>query len=123
MHKFIENIKTSYGKASTSLASESSDIITVAAFVDMENYDLYAAIAHVTNVASGETLTLRLWEATALATSDTDILVIQARAADLTAGYQFVGAKLSSSDTADGAEIVGIVQCQLRPRYSQATLA
>lgn len=138
MHKFTENIKTSYGKASTALGSESSDIISVAAFKDMAEYDLYTAVAHVIGIASGKIVTLRLWEATAAggtgsqslaitdtftaeATSDTDTLVCQVRAADLSTGYQFVGAKLSTNDTT-GAEICGILQFQLKPRYGEATL-
>jgi hypothetical protein len=138
MHKFIENTLTGYGKASTALGSETSDVITVAAFKNMKNYDLYYAVAHVTNVAASKIVTLRLWEATAAggtgsqslaitdtftaaATSDTDTLVCQVRGAALTAGYAFVGAKLSTNDTS-GAEIGGIIQFQTNARYAQATL-
>jgi hypothetical protein len=139
MHKFIENILTGYGKASTALGSETSDLITVAAFKKMSNYDLYTAVAHVTNVASGKIVTLRLWEATAAAgtgsqslaitdtftaaaTSDTDVLIAQARGAQLTAGYSYIGAKLSTNDTT-GAEVCGLLQFQLNARYGQETLA
>jgi hypothetical protein len=138
IHKFTENIKTTYGKASTALGSETSDLITSAAFVDMENYDLAVAVVHVTNVASGKIVTLRLYEATASggtgsaslaisdtftasATSDTDVLVAQVRAAQLSSGYQYVGWKASTDDTT-GAEIVGGVTLQLRASYPQASL-
>lgn len=138
MHKFSENIKSSYGQASTALGTETSDTITGTAFLDMSKYDLYTAVAHVVNQASGKITTLRLWEATAaagtgsqslaisdtftaLATSDTDVLVAQARAEQLSAGYQYVGAKFSTNDTT-GAEICGILQFQSRARYAQATL-
>jgi len=138
IHKFTEHVKATYGKASTALGGESDDLITSAAFVDMENYDLAVAVAHITNVASGKIITLRLWEATAAAgtgsqslaitdtftaeaTSDTDVLVAQVRAAALTSGYQYVGFKLST-DNASGTEVVGGVILQLRSRYNQATL-
>ena len=138
IHKFTEHVKTTYGKASTSISGEAGDLITSAAFVDMENYDLAVAVAHVTNVASGKTITLRLWEATAAAgtgsqslaisdtfkaeaTSDTDVLVAQVRAAALTSGYQYVGFKLSTDQSGDGEEIGGGVILQLRARYPQAT--
>jgi hypothetical protein len=138
MHKFTSNIKTSYGKASTALGSESSDLISTATFKNMAEYDLYVAVGQVIGSATNIVTTLRLWEATAAngtgsqslsitdtftasATSDTAVLVAQVRSSDLTAGYQYVGAKLSTSD-ASGAEIVSIVQLQLKPRYGEATL-
>ena len=139
IHKFTEHVKTTYGNASTKISAESGDLITSATFVDMENYDLAVAVAHVTGVASGKIITLRLWEATAAAgtgsqslaisdtftaeaTSDTDVLVAQVRAAALTSGYQYVGFKLSTNDSGTGAEIGGGVILQLRSRYNQATL-
>ena len=135
MHTFIDNFTTAYGQASTALGSETSDVITVTAFKDMEAHDHYVAVAHVTNVASGAIVTLRLWEATAaagtgsqslaitdtftaLATSDTDYLVAEVRAAALTAGYQYVGAKVSTNDTT-GGEICGIMQFQTGMRYAE----
>jgi len=137
IHKWTENIKTAYGKASAALGSETSDIITTT-FVNMANYDLVTFTANVTNAASGKTVTLRLWEATAAAgtssaslaitdtftaeaTSDTDLLVAQVRAAALSAGYQYVGAKVSTDDSS-GGEIVGIQIHQLRSRYPQSSL-
>ena len=138
IHKFTEHVKATYGKASTALGSETSDLITSAAFVDMENYDLAVGIVHVTNVASGKTVTLRLYEATAAAgtnsatlaitdtftaeaTSDTDVLVAQVRGAQLSSGYQYVGWKASVDDTTSQA-IIGGVTLQLRARYPQASL-
>ena len=138
MHKFVENIKSSYGQASTALGSETSDKIAVTAFLDMSKYDLYTAVAHVVNSATSVVTTLTIYEATAaagtgsqslaitdtftaVATSDTDVLVAQVRAEQLSAGYQYAGAVLSSSSSS-GAEICGIIQFQSRARYAQATL-
>ncbi len=140
MHKFLENIKTTYGNISTNLGAETTvaDTIESTTYVNMAYYDLYTAIAHVTNAATSVVLTLRLWEATAAAgtgsqslaitdtftaaaTSDTDVLIAQVRGDQLTAGYSFVGCRLSTS-SASGAEKVGMVQTQARARYAQATL-
>ena len=138
IHKFTDNVRTSYGAKTTSLGGETADTISSAAFVDTANYDLVVGIAHITNVASGVIITLTAYEATATggggsaslaahdhftaaATSDTDTLVCQVRGEDLSAGYQYVGFKLYAADSTS-AGIGGLIQLQMRARYKQASL-
>lgn len=140
IHKFTDNIRTTYGAKTVSLGGETSDTITSAKFVDMKNYDLVVGIAHFEGVASSKVITLRAYQATSTAgagsatlstditdtftsahASDTDTLICQIRGEDLSSGYQYVGFKASSSDsTCTG--IGGMIQLQMRARYKQASL-
>lgn len=143
IHKFTDNIRSVYGAFSSALGGESGpdDTITTDTFVNMENYDLVVFQAHGSGVASDDVLTLKAYEATATdgtgsqslthslasdtftatATSETDVLVAQVRGEDLSSGYQYVGAKLSTSN-ATGTEKVGIIVNQMRARYKQSSL-
>ena len=140
MHKLSENIKVTFGDITSALGGETSDTITTATFVDMENYDIVEFIGIGIEVASDSVLTLTAYEATATDGSgsssitgatdtftstnvtDTDVLRVQVNAAQLSAGYQYVGAKLVSSN-ASGTEEAAIIVLQANPRYAQATLA
>lgn len=139
MHTFKENNLVHFGEVTSALGGESSDTITTMRFPSMENYDTITFIAIASEVASDSVLTLTAYEATATAgtgsssisgatdtftstnTTDTDVLIVQVNAAQLTAGYQFVGAKLVSSN-ASGTEEAAIITIQSRARYGQATL-
>ena len=138
IHKFTDNVRTTYGGLTTSLGNETGDLITSALFVDMKNYDLVVGVGIVTGVASAKVVTLRAYEATttagagsaslaandtftAAATSDTDQLVCQVRGEDLSAGFQYVGFKLSVNDSTS-AGIAGLVQHAMRARYKQASM-
>jgi hypothetical protein len=139
MHKFLENLKVVFGDSTASLGAESSDVITTAKFVDMANYDIVEALGLVSNATSDAVVSLKMYEATdtdgsgsatitgasdtftSTNTTDTDVLRAQVRASDLSAGYQFVGAKLSSSEAGDSA-IAAVCLVQAKPRYGGATL-
>lgn len=141
VHKFTEHVRTRFGAFSSALGGETSDVITTAEFVNMENYDLVVFQAIASGVASSKILTLTAYEATATdgsgsqslthsmasdtftatATNHTDVLVAQVRGEELSAGFQYVGAKLATNQT-DGTEKAGIVINQMRARYKQSTL-
>ena len=141
VHVFKQNYRSQYGAMSTSLGGESSDVITTPVFVDAANYDLIRAVAQVSNVVATHTVTLRMYEATTSAgagsasltsarasdtylstqVTDVDILEAQIRGADLSSGYQYVGALLSTDD-ADGTEAGSVFIVQGRSRYKQATM-
>ena len=139
MHKMSNNLRFTYGKQSTSLGGESSDKIESGTFVNMENYHNVEVVANVTGVASGSVVTLYLLEATAsagtgsatisgfsdtftsTATSDTDVLRVEARAEQLSTGYTFVGGRLSTNSSS-GTEPCDMFHVQANPRYGQATL-
>lgn len=140
MHKFKENNLVHFGDITHSLGAESGDTITTLRFPSMENYDTITFIGIASELASDSVITLTAYEATTTAgvgstsisgatdtftstnATDTDVLIVQVRAADLTAGYQFVGAKLVTND-ASGTEEAALITIQSRARYGQATLA
>ena len=141
IHKFTENVRSRYGGFSNAFGGETNDLITSAEFVNMENYDLVAAVAHASGLASDSVITLAMWQATASGgggsktvsgasdtftstnTTDTDVLVAQVRGEDLDVAnsFLFVGAKLAT-DNASGTEKVGMILHQMRARNKQATL-
>lgn len=139
MHKLSENLRYTYGDQSTALGGESSDKIESGTFVNMENYHIGEVVAEVTNVASDSVVTLYLLEATAsggggsatisgksdtftsTATSDTDVLRVEARSEELSDSFAFIGGRLST-DNASGTEVVAMWHVQAAPRYGQATL-
>jgi hypothetical protein len=141
IHKFYENIKTTYGFVSTALGGETSDKKMSTVFVNMRDYDLVACIGIVSGVASGSVVTLKAYQATTSAgagsktitgasdtftsthTTDTDILLAQVRGEDLDvdSGFKFVGVELSTNDTGGTEKVAACIQ-SLRPRYADATL-
>lgn len=141
IHAFAQNVRSRYGGFSSALGGETSDVITSAEFVNMANYDLVVFQAHASGVASDSALTLLAYEATATDgsgsaslthgsatdtftstnTTDTDVLVVQVRGADLSSGYQYAGAKLTT-DNGSGTEKVGMIINQMRGRYKQASM-
>ena len=139
MHTFKENNLVHFGDITHSLGAETSDTITTLRFPSMENYDVITFIGIASELASGSAITMTAYEATGTDGSgsssisgatdvftstnatDTDVLIVQVRAADLTAGYQYVGAKLVSGD-GSGTEEAALIAIQSRPRYGQATL-
>ena len=139
VHVFKQHYRSQYGAMSTSLGEETSDKITTPVFVDAANYDLVRAQAQVSNVVSTHVVTLQMYEATTTAgagsttisgatdvytstqATDVDILECQIRGKDLSSGYQYVGAVLSTDD-ADGTEAASVSIVQGRARYAQSTL-
>jgi len=55
------------------------------------------------------------------ATASLDVLVAQVRGEDLTAGYQYVGARLTTGQV-NGSERASVMLHEGRARYKQATL-
>lgn len=141
IHKFTDNIRSSYGVFSSALGGETSDVVETATYADMKNYDLVVGVCHASGVASGSVVTLKMYQATTSAgaasktitgasdtftstnTTDTDVLVAQVRGEDLdvASGFRYVGFELSTGN-ASGTEKVGGVLLQARARYKQATL-
>lgn len=141
VHTFTSHVRPRFGLVSAALGSESSDVKETAEYVDMKNYDLVVFQGIASAVKSGSTVTLLIYQATstagaasvsmthALATDTflsthataTDILTCQVRGEDLSSGYRYVGAQISTNDST-GTEKVGVVINQMRARYKQATL-
>lgn len=138
MHTFKENLKPSYGAYSTNLGAETSDKVESAVFVEMESYDSVWLIAQAIGAASGEVISLIALEATAAngggsATTsktdtftstdatDTDVLQVEIKAAELSSGYKYVGLRITTS-AASGTPVVSGMIVQGNPRYAQATL-
>lgn len=139
MHKLNENLFFKFGEVTSALGGETSDTLTTLTFVSAENYDVIGVAAVASEVASGSTVTLTMYQATATDGSgsatitgasdtftstnvtDVDTLFAQVRASDLTSGYQYVGAKLSTNDGSGTEEAAMIFICA-KPRYGQATL-
>jgi len=143
IHTFTSHVRPRFGCVSAALGSETSiaDTKETAEYVDMRNYDLVVFQGIASAVKSGSTVTLKIYEATSTAgagsqsmthasasdtmlstnATDTDILVCQVRGEDLSSGYRYVGAQISTND-ATGTEKVGVVINQMRARYKQATL-
>jgi len=128
---------------SSELGAETSiaDAIQTPTFANMANYDLVRGVAQVSNVMSGQVITLQMYEAsdstgggsqtisgasdtyTSAATATLDVLEAQVRGEALTiaSGYQYVGARVTTNDT-DGSEVASVVLVQGRARYKQATM-
>ena len=139
MHKLKENLFFKFGEITSALGGETSDTLVTATYVNMENYDVVGVFGIASEVASDAVITLALWQATtsagvgsatisgasdtATSTNVTDLCEVfaEARAADLTAGYQYVGAKLVTGD-GSGTEEAAMFFILGRPRYGQATL-
>lgn len=141
VHKYAEHYRTSYGGFSSALGGETSDTLTSAAFVSAKNYDVVIAQALYSGIASGSVVTLTIWQGsstagagsktvsgastsfTAANTTDTGILTVQVRGAqlDMGSGFTYVGAKLVTGN-ASGTEKVGLWLVQGRARYPQASL-
>jgi hypothetical protein len=142
MHKLNENLYIKFGEVTSALGGESSDVLTTLTFVDAQNFDTIGVIGIASEVASDSVIALRLWEATAANgggsasltttyasdtftstnTTDVDQLFVQVRSADLSAGYPFVGAKISTSNASGTEEAAMIFVCG-NPRYGGASMS
>lgn len=140
MHKLSENMLFTFGEITSALGGESSDTLTTATFVNMANYDIVGVYAIASEVASDAVVTLKLYEATAAngggsatitgasdtftSTNVTDLgeLYAQVRAAGLSSGFQYVGAKLSTGD-GSGTEEAAMFIIQAKPRYASSSLS
>ena len=141
VHKFLEHYRVPSGAMSKELGAETTiaDAIQTPNFQDMANYDLVGGIGHVSHVVSAQVITLQLYEATdntgggaqaitgatdtyvAVATASLDLLFAQVRGEELSAGYQYVGARLTTNDT-DGSECASVHTIAGRARYKQAAM-
>lgn len=141
IHKYEENVRVRYGGLSTALGGETDDQLATNEYVNMANYDLVVVNAVASGVASDSVITLKMYEATATngagsaslthslasdtftatATNDLGSLTVQVRGEELSSGFQYVGAIISTSN-ASGTEKVGMIINQMRARYKQATL-
>lgn len=139
VHQFNQHFRQIAGDMSSELGAETSDYIATPTYANMANYDLVVGIGEVSNVVSGQVVTLAMYEATdstgggaqtlsgatdtytSAAQATKDLLIAQARGEDLSAGFQYVGARLTTNDT-DGSEIASVFLHQGRARYKQATL-
>ena len=142
MHLAKENLKPTYGVISTALGGSSSpaaDTVETATYVDMRYYDLCVAYGLASYLASGSTITLQLYEGTSTAgagsatlsgktdtflstnVTDTDVLQAEVRGQELSSGYRYVGARLSTNN-GSGTEKVSLMLLQGRARFAQATL-
>ena len=137
MHKFLENLKPAYGVFSSALGGETSDLVESSLFVDMANYDIVVAYGMASGVATGVVISLVLLEATdtagsgsattsktdvftATATNHTDVLQAEIKAEELSAGYRFVGMRMTTDGDAT-EKVCGLI-VQGAPRYAQASL-
>jgi hypothetical protein len=139
VHKFTQHYRQIAGDMSVQLGAETSDYIQTPTFANMENYDLIIGVGQVSNCSSGSAVTLQMYEATdatgggaqavtgatdvytSAALAACDVLIAQVRGEDLSAGYQYVGARLTAGQ-ADGTEIASVWLLEGRARYKQATL-
>lgn len=141
VHKFTQHYRQIAGDMSTALGGETTiaDAIATPTYANMANYDLIVGVGQVSNVSSGSTITLQMYEATdgtgggaqaitgatdtylSAATATLDVLVAQVRGEDLSAGYQYVGARLTTGQ-ANGTEVASIMLLEGRARYKQAIL-
>ena len=142
VHKYSEHYRTTYGGYSSALGGETDDKLTSAAFVGAENYDVVIVQALYSGIASGKIVTLTAYQATATngggsktvtgastsvtaaATTDTGILTVQVRGAelDMGSGFKYVGGIISTNNTS-GTEQVGLWHVQGRARYPQSSLS
>ncbi len=139
MHKLNENFFLKFGEVTSALGGETSDTLTTLTFVNAENYDIIGVAAIASEVASDSVVTLKLYEATgtdgsgsatitgasdaftSTNTTDVDLMYAQVRSADLSSGYQYVGAKLVTNNASGTEEAAMIFICG-KPRYGAATL-
>jgi len=141
VHKFTQHYRQIAGDMSEALGAEATiaDAIATPTYANMANYDLVIGVGQVSDVSSGATVTLQMYEATdstgggaqavtgatdtflSTATSTVDVLVAQVRGEDLTAAYQYVGARITTDD-GDGTEVGAVLLMQGRGRYKQAVL-
>ena len=139
VHTFTQHYRSIAGDMSVQLGAEASDYIQTPTFANMANYDLIIGVGQVSNCSSGSAVTLQMYEATdatgggaqavtgatdvytsaGLATCD--VLIAQVRGEDLSAGFQYVGARLTAGQT-NGTEIASVWLLEGRARYKQATL-
>jgi len=142
VHVFKQNYRTISGDMSTELGAEDSiaDAVQTPTFANMANYDLVRGAAQVSNVVATHVITLQMYEATAAngagsaaltgftdtytstQLTDIDLLECQVRGEDLSAGYQYVGARITTDDD-DGDEVGTVWLVEGRARYKQATMS
>ncbi len=139
VHKLTQHYLGVTGDMSTELGAEANDFIQSANFFDMANFDLVSGVGQMSSVASDSTITLQMYEATdntggasqtVAGATDTyvsvnaaslDLLSAQVRGEDLSAGFQFVGVRVTT-DLTNGSEVASIWLLGGRARYKQATL-
>lgn len=140
MHKFAENFLPGYGALSTSLGNESgpADAIQTKEFINMKYYHNIVAYGIATEVGSGDTITLQIYEATdsdgngsattthtdtyeSTNATNVDLLQAEIKADQLSSGFTHAGARLTT-DNGSGTEVVGLMLLAGSPRYAQATL-
>ena len=142
VHTFTQHYRQIAGNMSGELGLESApaaDCIQTTTFANMANYDLIVGVGQVSNCSSGSAVTLQMYQATdatgggsTVVTGATDVytsvalgscgaLAAQVRGEDLTAGYQYVGARLTTGQ-ADGDEFASVQLLEGRARYKQAVL-
>ena len=141
VHKFTQHYRQLAGAMSGELGAETTiaDAIQTPNFQNMANYDLVNGFAQVSHVVASQVITLQMYEATDAtgggaqavtgatdtytsdATASLDVLVAQVRGEDLTAAYQYVGARVTTNDT-DGSEIASVWLNSGRARFKQATM-
>ena len=136
IHKFTDNIRSRFGKIGTDIGD--TDLVS-AEYVDMKNYDLVVGVGIASDVATGSTVTLTMYQATdtagaasaavsstvvtSTASAHQIILVAQVRGEDLstTSAFHYVGWIMDSTDSSNSTKGSGILH-QMRARYKQATL-
>jgi len=141
MHTFAENIKSNWAGESTNLGAESGDSLVSNYYYDSRYYDMIVCQVPYTGISSGATLTLTASQGSdstgggsksisgasdskvSTATTNTGVLVVQVRPADLdvSSGFRYVGFKVLTSYGSD-VSIVSMTVHQARPRFGQATL-
>lgn len=141
VHKYSEHYKTNYGGFSSALGGETSDTLTSAAFYSLKNYDVGIAELQYSGIASGSAVTLTIWQATSTAgassktvtsastsvtstgTTDTGVLIVQVRGADMdmASGFIYFGAK-AVTNNASGTEKVSLNLIQGRARFPQSSM-
>lgn len=141
VHKYTQHYRQIAGAMSKELGAETdiADAIQTPTFANMANYDLIVGFGQVSHVMPAQVITLQMYEATdatggsaqaitgatdtytSVATASLDVLVAQVRGEDLSAGYQYVGARITTNDT-DGSECASVFLDEGRARYKQATL-
>jgi hypothetical protein len=141
VHKYAEHYKTTWGGFSSALGGETSDTLTTPVFVSAKNYDVVIAQGMYSGIASAAVVTMTIWQATSTAgassktvtgastsftaanTTDTGVLTLQVRGAelDMASGFIYVGAKLVTG-AGSGTEKVSMNLIQGRARFPQATL-
>lgn len=128
-NKALEAIKLCTGDCSAALGGEASDKLESAAFVKLDKYRKYVAIAEVQGCASDGVITLTILQATAAAgtgsktitttitdtatsTNVTDLLLVTAEvdatALDTGSSFYFAGARLATDQTS-GTEVAALL--------------